>query len=326
MIREKKIDVLKFIGLFCIILAHVNPPQIIFQIRNFDVVLMILLSAYLFLRTKKNVDFKQYAFKRFKRLILPTWFFLTIFFFIAYIFKLCDINLGVIVSSFLLSDGIGYVWIIRIYFILALLLPTYKKMSKIYSKKIIIYLLLIIYILYEILCFLGIFKNLILMYAIAYIVPCFVLIFIAEWIFKSNNKKLAVFCFANCIIFIITAILIYKVTGDIKNTNYFKYPFQSYYLSYALFVSSFLIIIFRTDKITDFCYNSYIEFVSKNSLYFYLWHILFVYIVKELNFNWLLKYILIIFFTSIIVYFQSKVVEFLEKTSISPKIISILKG
>ena len=57
MIREKKIDVLKFIGLFCIILAHVNPPQIIFQIRNFDVVLMILLSAYLFLRTKKKCRF-----------------------------------------------------------------------------------------------------------------------------------------------------------------------------------------------------------------------------------------------------------------------------
>lgn len=46
--RLKNIDVLKFIGLFCIILAHGFPPNIIFQIRNFDVVLMIMISTYLY--------------------------------------------------------------------------------------------------------------------------------------------------------------------------------------------------------------------------------------------------------------------------------------
>ena len=45
--RRIDLDILKVIGLLCIIFAHANPPDILFRIRNFDVVLMILISAYL---------------------------------------------------------------------------------------------------------------------------------------------------------------------------------------------------------------------------------------------------------------------------------------
>jgi hypothetical protein len=40
--RNTNIDFLKFIGISCIILAHVDTPRIIFQARNFDVSLIIL--------------------------------------------------------------------------------------------------------------------------------------------------------------------------------------------------------------------------------------------------------------------------------------------
>ena len=51
------IDFLKLLGLFCIILAHVNPPAIIMQIRNFDVPLMVILSG--FLASKSDVTIKR---------------------------------------------------------------------------------------------------------------------------------------------------------------------------------------------------------------------------------------------------------------------------
>lgn len=41
------IDFLKMLGLLCIMLAHVNPPQIIMQLRNFDVPFMVILSGML---------------------------------------------------------------------------------------------------------------------------------------------------------------------------------------------------------------------------------------------------------------------------------------
>lgn len=44
--RKKYSDILKVIGLLGFVLAHVTPPTVIFQFRNFDVVLMILVSAY----------------------------------------------------------------------------------------------------------------------------------------------------------------------------------------------------------------------------------------------------------------------------------------
>ena len=49
--RLLNIDILKFIGIICIIIAHTNPPKIIFQIRNFDVILMCIISIFLFFAT-----------------------------------------------------------------------------------------------------------------------------------------------------------------------------------------------------------------------------------------------------------------------------------
>lgn len=77
--REKYIDVLKVIGLLGIILAHVQPPEVLFQLRNFDVVLMILVSAYLGLQSKKSEKLISYLIKRFKRLVIPTWIFISFF-------------------------------------------------------------------------------------------------------------------------------------------------------------------------------------------------------------------------------------------------------
>ena len=47
MTRNYTYDLLKVIALICILLAHVNPPGVIFQLRNFDVPLMILISVWL---------------------------------------------------------------------------------------------------------------------------------------------------------------------------------------------------------------------------------------------------------------------------------------
>ena len=45
--RIPYLDFLKTIALICIILAHVAPPDSVFMLRNFDVVLMIVISAIL---------------------------------------------------------------------------------------------------------------------------------------------------------------------------------------------------------------------------------------------------------------------------------------
>ena len=108
--RNYALDILKVIALMAIMLAHVSPSGFIFQLRNFDVPLMIMISVWLSLRTIKSEKFKysKYIYSRAKRLIVPTWIFLTIYFFICY-FKGEIISIQDIVMSYTMIDGIGYV-------------------------------------------------------------------------------------------------------------------------------------------------------------------------------------------------------------------------
>lgn len=80
--RELSIDLLRTIGLLCIVLAHVSPPKIVQQIRSFDVPFMVLISGILFrLSNNNNNNFSfKYIYKRFIRLVLPVWVFLLLFF------------------------------------------------------------------------------------------------------------------------------------------------------------------------------------------------------------------------------------------------------
>ena len=43
--RNLDYDFLKFIGIFCIVFAHIGVSPYVFQIRNFDVPLMVLLGG-----------------------------------------------------------------------------------------------------------------------------------------------------------------------------------------------------------------------------------------------------------------------------------------
>src|SRR4051812_10196060 len=108
--RNITIDLLRVAGLLCIILAHVSPPETIFQIRNFDVPLMVMVSGMLFSLTNKDEQMFRpldYVKKRFVRLVIPVWLFLTAFFLINYsellFFHLPFIyNLNQIMTSYLL--------------------------------------------------------------------------------------------------------------------------------------------------------------------------------------------------------------------------------
>ncbi|MEH1966657.1 MAG: acyltransferase family protein [Nostoc sp.] len=80
--RDIRFDILKTIGLVCIIIAHVKPENnILFDIRLFDVPLMVITSGtlYYYSANNKKISFLNYLQKRLPRLIVPVWLFLTFF-------------------------------------------------------------------------------------------------------------------------------------------------------------------------------------------------------------------------------------------------------
>ena len=85
--RDKKVDVLKFIGTLLVILAHVNPPRILFDIRTFDVVALVFASGL----TLKNIGgykgYCKYILKRFKRLVVPAWGFILIYYGLTFLIQ-----------------------------------------------------------------------------------------------------------------------------------------------------------------------------------------------------------------------------------------------
>lgn len=131
--RDLSIDYLRFVGLTLIILAHVQPPEVLFNIRCFDVCLMLFVSGLAY--AGRSADFSLRFFtKRALRLVVPVYLFLTCYFVAVALLKCCGIDFGVraehVVGSYLLTEGIGYVWIIRVFLLVALLTPFLLKLEQ----------------------------------------------------------------------------------------------------------------------------------------------------------------------------------------------------
>ncbi len=197
-----------------------------------------------------------------------------------------------------------------------------------FKEKDLIIITIILYFVYEIMYHYGIFNNKLIQYLFAYIIPCFYLTMSAKWIFSTNKKDITIYIFLNLIICVCIGVYIYYKTGEFKNTNIMKYPFRIYYLSYGLCISSSLIMILKNKKICSILNTKLIKYISSNSLWIYLWHILFIYVYKILlpNINWILLFSLLIVSSCTIVFVQQKIISIMENKGVDKKLLSVFKG
>ncbi len=151
------LDLMRFLGVLIIMVAHANPPQWLFQLRNFGTPLLIVASAltHAYIYSTRELSLISFYKKRLFRLIVPAWTFLA-FFFVAFFLAGKALNEGFpftvskIVSSFTFYKGIGYVWIFKVYIFLALITPAAIKIrnSKMSDAKYFLSLLGL-YLVYE---------------------------------------------------------------------------------------------------------------------------------------------------------------------------------
>lgn len=109
-----------------IILVHCGAPKWLAQFRCFDVPLMFFVSG-LAISGKSIDNYPSYIFKRAKRLLIPTWGFLLIFFALLNGASLVLHKelpaYNYFIESFAMIGGIGYVWIMRIFLLVAMATP-----------------------------------------------------------------------------------------------------------------------------------------------------------------------------------------------------------
>ncbi|MBQ0035358.1 MAG: acyltransferase [Firmicutes bacterium] len=311
--RKTYIDFLKFICITCIMLAHVESPDCIKMIRSFDVPMMVMLSSML-----GRYSYSKYIGKkngiiiywkiRAKRLLIPTWSFLVIYFILQIIFgKIRPIQYYI--ASFALTRlAIGYVWIIRIYLLSSLLIPLFEKTSK--TKKT-AFFIVVLYVLYELAYHFGLDSNAFLDNTVFYIIPYGVISYFGYIYSDIGQKCKTIIKYSSLVIFAIIFVLLKNVTGSFQLLEVAKYPPRLYYLSYGVYVS-FLLIGICERRQFNFFSNKLIVFVSKHSLPIYLYHILYLNLYSRVlpETEWFLEFVVVYSMSIITTYISNCIIDY----------------
>lgn len=314
--RIRYVDFLKAIGLFLIMLAHVKCPDLLSMIRCFDVPLMVILSGFLASHSfqRRYPDGRcgiRYFWNRFKRLVIPTWVFLFIYF-VVQAASGFSASLDFYLASFALTRyGIGYVWIILVYLYCALLIPFIHKLSLYRIWPIVI---LSIYALYEVLFNLNIgTENIVVLNTVYYIIPYGLMTALGyNYSRMTSGIKIGVIA-ASGLITLGCGIFYYQQTGDIQRFQIAKYPPQCYFVSWGIFASFLLMYVCEKWDMKIYR-NRLIEFFSKHSLWIYLWHILIITTLNHTSIKniWWLELLILVPASSFIVWIQNVIIKKIE--------------
>ncbi len=314
--RDERIDLLRFIGLAMVILAHVYPPMWLAQLRNFDVPLMVLVSALSFSASVKQESYGQYVWARVKRLVFPVWLFLTLYFAVQWAFAYPQVlpDFQKIIRSYTMIDGIGYVWVIRVFLLVALLAPfIYRFHQRTTANSLYFRVLLLWYLAYEVAVNMilpeltGISRTILrntlfdavpyaLLFALGLRIPA-----------MTKPEQLRFFAFFSAI-FVVLAGWFFWQQGSFVRTQSFKYPPQHYYLAYAL-MCAFLLWLLAEPVLQGLRRSRLIGFVlfaGSNSIWIYLWHIFFLHIFAH---NWALQYVLVFGCSALVTWLQVSLIQ-----------------
>lgn len=315
--RDYRVDFLRCCGVCLIILAHCSPPSLIFQARNFDVPMMVLIAGISFGLSFKEQPYLDYVKNRFKRLLLPVWCFLVVYFSscLLFAFPVAVPSGSKIVHTFLLNDGIGYVWIIRVFLMVALIAPFIFYIHKNISNNFYyLCLVLIVLLINEILLILlanvldsGAGK--IIEKTIFYVIP-YAAVFALGLRFLSLTKwQLISVSILVGSVFVGYSFWLTLTHGEFIPTQKYKYPPQLYYFSYAIVMSILLwSVAYRLlGLVRALNLSDVVAFIGQNSIWIYLWHIPFVIAVSA---PFYVKYPLILGISVLITFAQ---VSFLKR-------------
>jgi fucose 4-O-acetylase-like acetyltransferase len=281
--RNSSIDIMRFVGILFIILAHVLPSSsTLFQLRTFDVSLMIFVSGLAY-ADRKMEAYPQFVWRRLKRLLVPVYLFLILYFLVNWLLSACGIffmpETEKIIGTFLLIDpNIGYVWVIRIFLTIMLVTPLLMRIESTIKNNVLFGLLITFWLVaqyYLILWLLplkpGIFINDYILYTTGYAV----LFLLGLRMMKRTSVSVQISFFAVLLVAMVClAIEMAAERGSWLKMQWYKYPPQTYYLVWGALVS----LLFWTCRKwwSGFMDKKWINFIGQNTIWIYLWHIPFV--------------------------------------------------
>lgn len=287
--RDYSLDVLRTLGIISIVLAHAKPPLWISELRNFDVTFMVLLSGLLISKSTSPRDipsYLAYVWKRLLRLLPPAWLLLSLFFsglgalaqahLLEFPFECVEV-----ITSFTLGDGIGFVWIIRVFVMAAVTAPLWLAIEArtVGNARLV-----------ALLCSLLVVDALAYSWALTLLQPAIVDVlsktlftivpFGVAMVAGLRFGKLYRWQLATVAA---TCLALYGITGlaslwgeqSWPITQQAKYPPLPLYLTYGIGISALLFMV--KERLASWLapVKALVTVLSSNSLWFYLWHIPF---------------------------------------------------
>lgn len=288
--RDPSIDLMRFIGLSLIVLAHIGlsrTESVLFQLRSFDVPLMIFTSGLAF-SGKNTGAYLPFILKRALRLLLPVYIFVTAYMLLNPVLSEYGLVKAYSAKDIIgtyelrLNPSIGYVWIIRVFLIVMLVTPLLVLIERQIKRAWAYYLTVgAMLIVQGALVWwlkplkLGVLVNDWVLYLFGYSA-----VFMMGLRFRRAEikEKLSVLLAA---LFVMVAMAFY-MTSEHETWIYFqklKYPPRIYFLMWGILASAFLWFTSKVwVKVLD---NSLFTFIGRNTIWIYLWHIPFVNLVAN---------------------------------------------
>ena len=258
---------MRVLGLFLVIMAHCGVSGFLFELRNFDVTMLIFVSAFVFAIGYRG-DWKDYFFRRLRRILFPVWIFLAVYF-ASNVASGQSFDINTIIRSFLMVDGIGYVWIFRVMITLALINPLLYKLTNNMNGYVMLFivvgLMLGNHFLEYLVSGLEGSASSIIIFFVSYTVSYGTISMVGmKWRKLSKAEKL---------IYFIVFVAIFVGFGYLRNwpsLQAYKYPPKEYYSCYGLIWS---IVIYEFLTLIKIKGNAIINWIGSHTLYIYLGHI-----------------------------------------------------
>lgn len=288
--RDTSIDLLRFIGLTLIILAHIGlsrSTSVLFQLRSFDVPLMVFTSGLAF--SGKNIGkYLPFLWKRTLRLIVPVYIFVTIYILLNPLLSswglVKEYSADIIAGTYMLrlNPSIGYVWIIRVFLIMMLVTPLLVRIDKSIKSEwkclgVVLVLLAMQHIMVQI--FHLIRPNWFVQDWLLYIFGYSAVFLWGLLARRASSRMLYITIAVMAFAMVAYAFQMHSQYGTWMRLQATKYPPRLYFLLWGMLMSGLLWI--SSAQWTRVLNNKLFTFIGRNTIWIYLWHIPFVNIVVK---------------------------------------------
>lgn len=315
------IDDIRGIAIFATVLIHTNVYFLnnkiaysLIELAQFAVVAFIFCSSYLYFLKDKVESlslFWSHLLKRLRRLIIPYYLFITVYFLFVYLNAPQKLTPRYIFQNLTLTGGLDFNWLVLLFIQLAVLMPLFSFLRRRYMK--ILYLYVFVAVISSIL-FLKYTPH--PLYRSIMWLP-WSLIVIYTMYFEKIRKNTILFWGLTAsffIIFLMTRQFVLIPLGHFLRMYDNKYPPNIYHLSYCL--AGLNILFFLSQKGLFTKVRRYIHFLSKYSYEIYFLHILVIFVLTvffHFKFNWVTFFVAVLGITSVVQWGMSKLKYLCQK-------------